>query len=92
MNREKFFNKNLLLELVYFVIIVTILSFSISMAAPALDNLLGIDFFLVYETSGEWHNIRSNNVNALITGIFITIIIWIIWIFISKSKRLFIIF
>jgi len=87
MNREEFFNKNLLRELVYFVIIVICLSFSIGMAAPALDNLLGIDFFLVYETSGEWHNIRSNNVNALITGIFITIIIWVIRMFISKSNR-----
>ena len=87
MNQEEFFNKNLLHELVYFVIIVIVLSFSISMAAPALDNLLGIDFFLVYETSGEWHNIRSNNVNVLITGIFVTITIWIIRMFISKSNR-----
>jgi len=87
MNREEFFNKNLLRELVYFVIIVIVLSFSISMAASTLDNLLGIDFFLVYETSGEWHIIRSDNVNALITGIFVTIIIWIIRMFILKSNR-----
>jgi len=87
MNRKEFFNKNLLRELVYFVIIVICLSFSISMAASTLDYLLGIDFFLVYETSGEWHNIRSNNVNALITGIFVTIIIWVIRMFISKSNR-----
>lgn len=87
MNRKEFFNKNLLRELVYFVIIVICLSFSISMAASTLDYLLGIDFFLVYETSGEWHNIRSNNVNALITGIFVTIIIWVIWMFISKSNH-----
>ena len=44
-----------LAEISYFVIIVIGLSFSISLAAPALDHLLGIDFFLVYETSGEWH-------------------------------------
>jgi hypothetical protein len=87
MNREEFINKNLLHELVYFVIIVIGLSFSISLAAPALDHLLGIDFFLVYETSGEWHIIRSNNVNALITGFFITLIIWIIRMFASKSVR-----
>ena len=87
MNRKEFFNKNLLRELVYFVIIVICLSFSISMAASTLDYLLGIDFFLVYETSGEWHNIRSNNVNALITGIFVTIIIWVIRMFISKSNH-----
>ncbi len=87
MNRKEFFNKNLLYELVYFVIIVIGLFFSISLAAPALDSLLGIDFFLVYETSGEWYIIRSNNVNALITGFFVTLIIWIIRMFRSKFNR-----
>ncbi|MBE0523631.1 MAG: hypothetical protein IBX40_04770 [Methanosarcinales archaeon] len=87
MNREEFLNKNLLREFIYFVIIVIILSVSISLAAPALDSLLGIDFFLEYQTSGEWHIIRSNNVNALIISIFITIIIWIIRMFALKSVR-----
>jgi len=87
MNREEFFNKNLLHELFYFVIIVIGLFFSISLAAPALDSLLGIYFFLEYQTSGNWHVIRSNNVNALITSIFITIIIWIIRMFALKSVR-----
>jgi hypothetical protein len=85
MNLEEFFNKNLMRELFYFVIIVIVLSFSISLAAPALDSLLGIDFFLEYQTSGEWHIIRSNNVNALITSIFITMIIWIVRMFALKS-------
>ena len=87
MNRKEFFNKKLLYELVYFVIIVIGLFFSISLAAPALDSLFGIDFFLLCETSGEWYIIRSNNVNALTTGFFVTLIIWIIRMFISKSNR-----
>ena len=39
------------------------------------------------EERGEWHIIRSNNVNALITSIFITMIIWIIRMFALKSVR-----
>ena len=78
-------NKNLLREFVFFIAVVIALFISISLAAPALDAILGIDFFLEYHTNGNLHIIQSNNVNALITSVLITLIVWIIRMFKSKS-------
>lgn len=90
MNREEFFNKNLLRELVYFVIVTILVSFNIGWIAVALysSDLPGINFLTTdHIVPGQGGTIMANNVNVLITGIFVTMTIWIIRMFISKSNH-----
>ena len=89
MNQEEFFNKNLIRELVYFIITVILISFIIGIIAMILYfiELPGTDYLVEYQVSEQMHVIKTNNVNVLTTGFVITSIIWIIRIVRSKSAR-----